>query len=186
MYFARPWIGISVALVTYITLRAGLLNIGNAADVQIISDYGIAAISALVGLMSDEMIIRLRDVFRSFFGITNLQDTQELLLSLAKKSIVVNEIISISATLTELRSGQDVSAYFFVDDESIISLANKEEKFNDSGVAIISIQGTKVGKTFITVVVRGGLDLYVSDEIEVVEVAKGEAKQGQGEAGKPK
>jgi hypothetical protein len=105
--------------------------------------------------MSDEMIIRLKDVFRTFFGMTNLQDTQELLLSLAKKSIVINETISISATITELRSGQDVSAYFFVDDESIISLANKEEKFNDSGVAIISIQGKKVGKTFITVVVRG-------------------------------
>jgi hypothetical protein len=94
--------------------------------------------------------------------------------------------VTISATLTELRSGQDVSAYFFVDDESIISLANKEEKFNDSGVAIISIRGKKAGKTFITVVVRGGLDLYVSDEIEVVEAGKEEPKQGQGEAGKPK
>jgi len=183
IYFARPWIGISVALVTYITLRAGLLNIGNAADVQIISDYGIAGISALVGLMSDEMIVRLKDVFRTFFGITTLQGTQELLLSLPKKSIVVNETISISATLTELRSGQDLSAYFFVDDESIISLRNKEGKFNDSGVAIVSIKGERVGTTFITVVVRGGLDLHVSDEITVVDSGDAGGQEAQGEAG---
>ena len=183
IYFARPWIGISIALVTYITLRAGLLNIGNAADVQIISDYGIAGISALVGLMSDEMIVRLKDVFRTFFGITTLQGTQELLLSLPKKSIVVNETISISATLTELRSGQDLSAYFFVDDESIISLKNKEGKFNDSGVAIVSIKGERVGTTFITVVVRGGLDLHVSDEITVVDSGDAGGQEAQGEAG---
>jgi len=183
IYFARPWIGISIALVTYITLRAGLLNIGNAADVQIISDYGIAGISALVGLMSDEMIVRLKDVFRTFFGITTLQGTQELLLSLPKKSIVVNETISISATLTELRSGQDLSAYFFVDDESIISLRNKEGKFNDSGVAIVSIKGERVGTTFITVVVRGGLDLHVSDEITVVDSGDAGGQEAQGEAG---
>ena len=182
IYFARPWIGISIALVTYITLRAGLLNIGNAADVQIISDYGIAGISALVGLMSDEMIVRLKDVFRTFFGITTLQGTQELLLSLPKKSIVVNETISISATLTELRSGQDLSAYFFVDDESIISLKNKEGKFNDSGVAIVSIKGERVGTTFITVVVRGGLDLHVSDEITVVDSGDAGGQEAQGEA----
>jgi hypothetical protein len=182
VYFARPWIGISVALVTYISLRAGLLNMGNAADVKIISDFGIAAISALVGLMSDEMIVRLKDVFRAFFGITTLQGTQELLLSLPKNSIALNETIPISATLTELRSSQDLSAYFFVDDERIISLGKKEEKFNDSGVAISSLRGTQVGRTFISVMVRGGLDLYVSHEITVVDAGRPE---GQGDAGRP-
>ena len=57
IYFARPWVGAAVALVTYVTLRAGLINMGNA---TVISEFGIAAISALVGLMSDEMIFRLK------------------------------------------------------------------------------------------------------------------------------
>jgi hypothetical protein len=181
LYFARPWIGISVALVTYISLRAGLINIGEAGDLEVISDYGIAAVSALVGLLSDEMIVRLRDVFRTFFGITALQDTQELSLSLPKKSILLNETIPISATLTELRSGQDLSAYFFVDDENIISVTKKEGRFNDLGVAITSIKGIQAGTTFITVLIRGGLDLHVSRELTVEDNPAG----GGGNGGQP-
>jgi hypothetical protein len=169
VYFARPWVGMSVALVTYISLRAGLINMGNAADVKIISDFGIAAISALVGLMADEMILRLRDVFRAFFGLSTLQGTQELLVSLPKTNIVKGEKIPISASLAEARSSQDLSAYFFVDDESIAKFDKKEEKFNDSGVAIVTIEGIKIGKSVISVIVRDGLDLYVSREITVVE-----------------
>ena len=82
-----------------------------------------------------------------------------------------------------MRSGQDLSAYFFVDDESIISLRNKEGKFIDSGVAIVSIKGERVGTTFITVVVRGGLDLHVSDEITVVDSGDAGGQEAQGEAG---
>lgn len=185
LYFARPWIGISVALITYITLRAGLINIGetgdagDAAKLEVISDYGVAAISALVGLLSDEMIVRLRDVFRTFFGITALQDTQEVSLSLPKKAILINETIPISATLTELKSGQDLSAYFFVDDDSIVSVTKKEGKFNDLGVAITSLKGERSGTTFITVLVRGGLDLHVSREITVEEQPPGGGEQGE-------
>jgi hypothetical protein len=167
VYFARPWVGVSVALVTYITLRAGLINMGTAADVRIISDFGIAAISALVGLLSDEMIVRLRDVFRTFFGITTLQGTNELMVSLPKTNIVEGEKIPISASLAEVRSSQDLSAYFFVDDKNIAKLDKNEEKFNDSGIAIVNLEGIEVGNTVISVIVRNGLDLYVSREITV-------------------
>jgi hypothetical protein len=169
---ARPWIGISVALITYIALRAGLINMGETGDVsdaaklEIISDYGVAAISALVGLLSDEMIVRLRDVFRTFFGITALQDTQELSFSVPK-NIQINSTIPISASLTELKSGQDLSAYFFVDDVSIASVTEKRVKFNDSAIAITLLKGERAGTTFVTVLVRGGLDLHLTREISV-------------------
>jgi hypothetical protein len=169
VYFARPWVGTAVAIVTYIALRAGLVNMGSAADVKILSDFGIAAISALVGLMSDEMILRLRDVFRAFFGLTTLQGTQELIVSLPKTNIVKGEKIPISATLAEARSIQDLSAYFFVDDEKIAKLDKKEEKFNDSGVSIVDITAIAIGTTVVSVIVRNGLDLYVSREITVVD-----------------
>jgi len=167
VYLARPWVGMAVALVTYISLRAGLINMGTAADVRIISDFGIAAISALVGLVSDEMIVRLRDVFRTFFGITTLQGTDELVVTFPKRNIIKGEKIPISAILAEVRSSQDLSAYFFVDDTTIAKFEQNEEKFNDSGIATVNIEGLEVGHTTVSVMVRSGLDLSVSREITV-------------------
>jgi hypothetical protein len=164
-YFARPWVGVSVALVTYITLRAGLINVGEA---TVISEFGIAAISALVGLMADEMVTRLRDVFRALFGIASLQAEQELRLSFEKNSINKNEEILILATLSELRPTQAVDAYFFVQDANIVDLIKKDEnKFNNSGVAIARIKGKNVGSTLISVM-AGDLNLYDSLEVKVV------------------
>jgi hypothetical protein len=165
IYFARPWVGVSVALVTYITLRAGLINVGEA---TVISEFGIAAISALVGLMADEMITRLRDVFRTLFGITSLQAEQELRLSFEKNSVNKNEEILILATLSELRPTQAVDAYFFVQDANIVDLIKKDEnKFDNSGVAIARIKGKNVGSTLISVM-AGDLNLYDSMEVKVV------------------
>jgi hypothetical protein len=73
-YLSRPWVGMAVGLVTYVTLRAGLFNVGggNVGSISVISDFGVAAISAIVGLMTDEIMLRLRDAFRHVFGIEPL------------------------------------------------------------------------------------------------------------------
>jgi hypothetical protein len=184
VYFARPWVGMAVALVTYISLRAGLINMGSAADVKIISDFGIAAISALVGLVSDEMVVRLRDVFRAFFGITTLQETQELLVSLPSTNIDIGKTYPVSASLAEVRSRQDLSAYFFVHDKTYATLDKNEDKFNDSGIAIVNVTGIAAGKTVISVIVRNGLDLYSSREITVGIVSASAGGQG-GQQGQP-
>jgi hypothetical protein len=109
VYFARPWVGVSVALVTYTALRAGLINVG---DATVISEFGIAGISALVGLMADEMTTRLRDIFRTLFGIQSLQAEHELRLTLDKDTINEGEEILVSAILTDLRPTQTVEASF--------------------------------------------------------------------------
>jgi hypothetical protein len=64
-YLARPPIGATLAIVTYLILRAGFVTGGPSA----ISDFGIAGISALVGIMTDEMTKKLRDIFDTLFGI---------------------------------------------------------------------------------------------------------------------
>jgi hypothetical protein len=64
-YFTRPPIGAALAIITYLILRAGFVSGSPTA----ISDFGVAAISALVGLMTDEMTKKLRDIFDSLFGI---------------------------------------------------------------------------------------------------------------------
>lgn len=166
VYFARPWVGSAIALVTYAVVRAGLLNVANIAS---ISEFGIAGICALIGLMTDEMTIKLRDVFRTLFGIAGLQAEPELKLSIERK-ISKNKEYLISATLTDLRPTQSfsVEAHFLVQDPDKIELLKKDKiYFNDVGVAITSIKGIKEGETLVSVF-AGDLDLYDSQKIEVV------------------
>jgi len=66
-YLTRPPIGAALAIITYLILRAGFVTGGPTA----ISDFGVAALSALVGLMTDEMSSKLRDIFDTLFGIKN-------------------------------------------------------------------------------------------------------------------
>ncbi|HXV88016.1 MAG TPA: hypothetical protein VD710_02865 [Nitrososphaeraceae archaeon] len=163
VYFARPWVGSAIALITYAVIRAGLLNVANIAS---ISEFGIAAICALVGLMTDEMTIKLRDVFRTLFGIAGLQAEPELRLSIERK-ISKNKEYLISATLTDLRPTQLVEAHFLVQDTDKVELTIKDKiYFNDSGVAIASIKGINEGETLVSVI-AGDLDLYDSQKIEV-------------------
>jgi hypothetical protein len=179
VYYARPWIAMSVGIITYVTLRAGLLNVGSVganvgplSEVSVISQYGVAAISALVGLMTDEIILRLRDIFRALFGITSLQKEPEIQLSLPKNSITVNEQTEISAILTDMRptENQDLIAYFFIQDTKIVQMVpdtKRDEKFTSMGVATVTIRGNSPGKTTITVILFGDSDLYDTKEIEV-------------------
>jgi hypothetical protein len=66
-YLTRPPIGAGLAIITYIIIRAGFIS--GSGGPAAISDFGVAGISALVGLMTDEMTSKLRDVFDTLFGI---------------------------------------------------------------------------------------------------------------------
>jgi hypothetical protein len=171
-YYSRPWIAMSVGIVTYVTLRAGLLNVGTAGNISLISEYGVAAIAALVGLMTDEIIIRLRDIFRTLFGIPTFQKEPEMQLSLQKSNIRVNDQIEISAVLTDIKptENQDLIGYFFIQDTNIVEMVpntKRDEKFSSTGVATVTIRGNSPGKTNITVILFGDDDLYDTKEIEV-------------------
>jgi hypothetical protein len=54
-----------MAVITYLILRAGFIS----GSPTTINDFGVAGISALVGLMTDEITRKLRDVFDTLFGI---------------------------------------------------------------------------------------------------------------------
>jgi hypothetical protein len=92
----------------------------------------------------DEMITRLRDIFRTLFGFPSLQAEQELRLSLEKYSIYVGDTIQVTASLPELRPATNVlTAYFSVGDPTIVRLEDVESEFNDAGVAVSAIEGRR-------------------------------------------
>jgi len=64
-YLMRPLQGAALALIVYFTLRGGYLGQDQSAPVN---PYGIAALSALVGLFTRHAVSKLTDVFDTLFG----------------------------------------------------------------------------------------------------------------------
>jgi len=64
-YLIRPMQGAALALIVYFTLRGGYLGQDQNAPVN---PYGIAALSALVGLFTRHAVSKLTDVFDTVFG----------------------------------------------------------------------------------------------------------------------
>jgi hypothetical protein len=55
-------VGAALAVITYLIIRAGLIQGAG------INDFGVSAVSALVGLMTVRMTHKLKDIFDSLFG----------------------------------------------------------------------------------------------------------------------
>lgn len=66
-YFARPFIGSTLALIVYFTVRGGFLTVS--ANAESMNIYGIAAVSGLSGLFTEPMMRKLRDALDALFGI---------------------------------------------------------------------------------------------------------------------
>ena len=64
-YLIRPLQGAALALVVYFTLRGGYLGQDASSPVN---PYGVAALSALVGLFTRHAVSKLTDVFDTLFG----------------------------------------------------------------------------------------------------------------------
>lgn len=164
-YLTRPVIGAALALITYILLRAGFVTGGPTA----ISDFGVAGLSALVGLMTDEMTIKLRDVFDTLFGIskpTEEKGEEKIKKNLSrisfakdqKTQIKVGEEIELKANVTDIDGKPAAkSKVNFVNNDTdtleFIGYADKgiaDVTTPNTGVAILKIKGIKSGNSTIT------------------------------------
>lgn len=67
-YFALPIVGGMVAIVFYITVRAGFIA-GNGGT-ETINPFGIASVSVMVGLFTDKATTKLAEVFDTMFKVT--------------------------------------------------------------------------------------------------------------------
>jgi Putative Ig domain len=88
-YVARPFVGMSMALIFYAVLRGGFLA-GTPADAKVVSPFGVIAVGALVGMFSDKAAQKLAEVFDTLF---KADDTRKDKLT----SAVVDEIQPASA-----------------------------------------------------------------------------------------
>ena len=65
-YIARPFEGMSMALVFYAVLRGGFLA-GTPADAKYVNPFGVVAIGALVGMFADKAAQKLAELFDTLF-----------------------------------------------------------------------------------------------------------------------
>ena len=169
-YITRPLIGASLALIVYLLLRASLLNTfsngGQFVGDSYINEFGVAGISALVGLMTTQMTQKLRDVFDSLFGIQKGNDKGEVDKDPQKLTIIPTEIsimkleeyVVIVRAIDNDQPLPNVELDLVINNNSIIELLDKSNhKATDkNGIAIFKIKGKEKGKTII----------YVSSEIK--------------------
>ncbi len=74
-YILRPFVGSSLALIFYFTIRGGFLSVN--AGAEAISHFGMAAAAGLVGLFSRYAIDKLREVFMTLFAIKEKPPEEE-------------------------------------------------------------------------------------------------------------
>ena len=76
-YILRPFIGISLALVFYFVIRAGLFS--PSASVETTSPYGVAAIAGLVGMFSKQATDKLSELFDVLFKTAEEEERKDKL-----------------------------------------------------------------------------------------------------------
>src|SRR6478672_7672134 len=172
-YLTRPPIGAALALITYLIIRAGFVTGGPTA----INDFGVAGMSALVGLMEDEMTTKLRDIFDTLFGIkkpVEEKGDEPIIVNKAsilfpddqKTEVKVTDSIELKAKVINADGTPVVNnkVFFAVDDAKNLEFIGTidQTKANvdtdSSGTAIIKIKGLNVGQVIVkaTTIVDGG------------------------------
>ena len=175
----------ALALITYLIIRAGFVTGGPTA----INDFGVAGMSALVGLMEDEMTTKLRDIFDTLFGIKkSAEEKGDEPIKVNRTSIVfpddqktevkVTDLIELKAKVINADGipVENAKVVFAIDDASnaeFVGTADKSKADVDTdstGTANVKIKGLKSGVVTITTTTKiGDLDFINKWLIKIIQ-----------------
>ena len=169
-YLSRPLIGAALAVTVYLLLRASLLtSVTGLSAVSVINDFGVAGISAVIGLMTPQIVTKLRDVFNELFGIKKDNEEQGDKTSFRGKNIdlsIENPEIKVgdeSLLIGIIRDNdgkprKDVSVDFAIFDSKVASFKEKEgpygKKTDSNGIVVQRFQAIKKGETLAAITVK--------------------------------
>jgi hypothetical protein len=162
-YISRPIIGAALALIFYFLIRAGLvggfpINVG---------DFGFAAISIIIGLLSTTAMKKIRDVFDVLFGIAKRKDEMgdeptstanaSLKLGASTTKINVGEELEIRATALNIDGTYaEGSSKFKIENPAIAIFTSQKVDVGtednigvdfQNGIATAKVKGVSKGKT---------------------------------------
>jgi hypothetical protein len=179
-YISHPLVGGALAIIFYLIIRGGLIQGISFA----ISDFAIAAVSAIIGLITNQAMKKLRDIFDVLFGIkktekgdepaTPKEEERNIKLSIPKTKIKIGEEMEIKADLTKNDGtyADNVELSFNIDNQAIAAFKDGHNKVttDSKGLALVIIKGISKGNTPITATSNlDGENKYGNINIEVIE-----------------
>lgn len=130
-YILRPFIGMTLAVVFYLVIRGGFLSTGT--DSGTINPFGIAALSALVGMFSKQATDKLAEVFDTLFKTSSDSGDAKRKDNLLNPEPVITEIEPQSVEPKTENVVVTVKGTGFVQGAVIrVNDVNRETEFNDA------------------------------------------------------
>ena len=136
-YVSRPIIGGALALVFYFLLRAGLvggfpINVG---------DFGFAAISIIIGLLTTTAMKKLRDVFDVLFGIAKRKDEMG-----DEPTPAANASLKLGASTTKIKAGEELEIRATASNiDGTYAQGSSNLKIQNTTIAIFTSQNVDAG-----------------------------------------
>ena len=161
-YISRPIIGGALALMFFFLLRAGLVG-GFPVNV---GDFGFAAISIIIGLLTTTAMKKIRDIFDVLFGIEKSKE------DIGDAPTSTTAILKLGAPITKIKIGEETeiratasnadgtysqgSCKIKIENSAVVSFTDRNVdnaagdnitiNFQD-GVVVVKIKGVSKGKT---------------------------------------
>jgi hypothetical protein len=192
-YFARPPIAVAIAIIIYLAFRAGFVSGGATA----VSDFGVAVIGALVGLLTDEATIKLRDIFDALFGIRKPDEERgdvatrirgpKITLEPNKTEVKVGDSLDLNAKVVKSNgnAAYRVKVHFSILKNNFAEFtdvapsaprdaADKETDAN--GIVTIKVKGVSQGESPVTATatvdeeVKGNIQMTSVGDIVIIKI----------------
>jgi hypothetical protein len=185
-YFVRPPIAIAIAIMIYLTFRAGFVTGG----ASVVSDFGVAAIGALVGLLTDEATTKLRDIFDTLFGIKKPDEEKgdvggrargaKITLEPNKTEVKVNDMLDLKTRVVKSdgRAADKVKVHLSILKNNIAEFVDVpppaakdviDKETDAKGTITIKVKGVGAGETPITA--TAGVEEEIKEKINTTSTA---------------
>jgi hypothetical protein len=188
-YLSLPLVGAGLGLIVYLLIRSTILSGFTSLNATLfINDFGVAGLSAIIGLSTQPITRKLRDVFDEFFGIKKSPDEKGDDPQIEGEG---KDNIKLSIENTELEEGKeslligiaknkdgkpiDLQMVFAISDTKVAGFKEQEDPRGQTdlnGIAVKRFQAYKQGDTFATVTATDR-ELYAKVPLKVKQPSAG-------------
>jgi hypothetical protein len=181
-YISHPFVGGALATIFYLILRGALIQ----GISFTINDFSIAAVSAIVGLITTQAMKKLRDIFDTLFGISKSREERgdepdirgkaNVKLSAAKTTVKISEESDIKVDITKNNGtyADNIEVSFSISNPEIAAFKDGHNKVitDSKGLAFVTIKGLSRGDTTVTATssldgenIHGNINIEVVDQV---------------------
>ena len=141
-YFIKPFLGGSVALIFYFVFKGGILSAS--AGIEHINIYGVAAISGIVGMFTEQAIHKLKEIFDNLF--TKVQTEKKITLNLPDEIKIDDKDYNLNAfdQLSDEEKKIFHGFYTLDSDKDIYILTNKDADIDTKRILLSIINKIRI------------------------------------------